>query len=60
MALNKDTHVSASVLLRKETYDLVRERAKENKRSASMEMVLIIEKDLGVLKNDMEEEKEIN
>ena len=48
MALNKETHVSASVILPKALYQHVRMMAKENGRSASAEMVKAIEQVLEV------------
>lgn len=43
MALNKDTQVSASVVLEKDVYAKIQKLAKENKRSASAQMAYIIE-----------------
>lgn len=54
MALNKDTQVSASVVLDKEIYAKIQQLAKNNKRSASAQMALIIETFL----NENEKDKE--
>lgn len=53
MPINPETHVSASVILPKETYIKIQELAKKKKRSASAQMLIMIEKQL-------EQEKETN
>ena len=42
MAINKDTHVSASVVLPITIYELVKQQAKDNNRSASAQMAYAI------------------
>lgn len=54
MAINKDTHVSASVILPIEVYELVRVQAKRNGRSASTEMARAIERGLEMEKDGMD------
>ena len=52
MALNKETQVSASVVLEKEIYAKIQKLAKESKRSASAQMAFMLETYL----NDTEKE----
>lgn len=54
MAINKETHVSASVILPIHVYKLVQQQAKDNKRSASAQMAYTIEKGLEAEKYGME------
>lgn len=46
MAINKETHVNASVILPINIYNLVQKQAGNNKRSASAQMAYAIEKEL--------------
>lgn len=46
MAINKDTHVNASVILPIDVYLQVRQRAQQNGRSASKEMAKVITESL--------------
>lgn len=43
MSIDKETQVSASVVLEKEVYEKIKKMAKESKRSASAQMAYIIE-----------------
>jgi hypothetical protein len=43
MPIDTNTQVSASVILDKEVYEIIRKIAKENKRSASSQMAYILE-----------------
>lgn len=43
MALNKDTQISASVVIDKKVYEQIKALAKDNKRSASAQMAYILE-----------------
>lgn len=43
MAVNTETQVSASVVLDKEFYEVIKTLAKENKRSASAQMAYMLE-----------------
>ena len=43
LALNKETQVSASVVLEKDVYAKIQKLAKENKRSASAQMAFMLE-----------------
>lgn len=56
MAINKETQVSASVILSVETYDLVRAQAKNNGRSASSEMAMLIENGLELNHDGVEDQ----
>jgi hypothetical protein len=46
MAIDAEKQVSASVILTKELYERIKKIAKDNKRSASAQMALIIEDNL--------------
>lgn len=54
MAINKETHVNASVILPIHIYKLVQQQAKDNKRSASAQMAYAIEKGLEAEKYGMD------
>jgi predicted DNA-binding protein len=43
MAINKETQVSASVVLEKEVYEKLKDISKGNKRSVSSQIAFIIE-----------------
>lgn len=43
LAINKDTQVSASVVIDKVIYEQIKALAKENKRSASSQMAYMLE-----------------
>lgn len=57
MAINKDTHVSASVILPIEVYEMLRIQAKRNGRSASTEMARAIENGLEMDKDGVDSKK---
>lgn len=46
MAINSETHVSASAILTKETYQKIKDLAKKNKRSISAQIAFMIEESL--------------
>lgn len=48
MSINKDTQVSASVVLTKDIYKQIQTIAKENKRSASAQMAYMLEQSLKI------------
>jgi len=54
MPINKETQVSASVVLDKELYEKIKSLAKENKRSASAQMAFIIEQYFNMKKEGLE------
>jgi hypothetical protein len=52
MAINKETQVSASVVLDKNFYKKVLELADHNKRSASSQMAYMLEEYYKIIKTD--------
>jgi len=51
MPINPDIQVSASVVLDKNIYEIVKRIAKENKRSASAQMAFILEEYIKNIEN---------
>lgn len=48
MAINKETQVSASIVLDKDFYKIIQELAKKNKRSATAQMAFMLEEYLRI------------